>query len=86
MSDDLGKQTVLQMKYARIIRLIAQDAGVSIEAATDLFYNSPMFPLIQDGIADLHCRSDQYLAQEILRDEAAVAATVPRVSDTLGTD
>ena len=32
------------------------------------FYNSPMFPLIQDGVADLHCRSDEYLAGEILRD------------------
>jgi hypothetical protein len=68
MSEAVGKQAVLQMKYARIIRLVSAGAGVSIEQATDMFYNSPMFPLIQDGVADLHCRSDEYLAGEILRD------------------
>lgn len=28
-------------------------------------------PLIQSGIADLHCRSDEYLAEEIFAEYAA---------------
>ncbi len=65
-----GKQTVLQMKYARIIGIIAKKANVSLDEAMDLFYNSATFPLIEDGIAELHCRSDEYLASEILSEKA----------------
>ena len=42
--------------------------GVSLEEAMDIFYNSPLLPLIEDGTADLHCRSDHYLAEEIWRE------------------
>lgn len=65
MSDD-GKQVVLQMKYARVIESMADMADMSLEEAMDVFYNSALFPLVQDGTGDLHCRSDRYLAQEIL--------------------
>ena len=27
--------------------------------------NSDMLQLLEDGIADLHCRSDKYLAEEV---------------------
>lgn len=63
---ELGKETVLQLKYARIIAAIAKYAGMSLEDAMDVFYNSSMFQLLQEGVADLHCRSDEYLAIEIL--------------------
>lgn len=46
---------------------MAQESGVSIEEAMHIFYNSETMPLIQEGVADLHCRSDQCLAGEILR-------------------
>ena len=39
--------------------------------AFDVFYNSELLPLIQYGIADLHCRSDEYLAEEIFAEHAA---------------
>ncbi|WP_206214439.1 MULTISPECIES: DUF3791 domain-containing protein [unclassified Adlercreutzia] len=70
-----GKQTVLQMKYARIIATIAEKENVSAQKALSIFYNSETMPLIQEGVADLHCRSDEYLAEEILRER-------PNVSDT----
>lgn len=63
---DAGKQAVLQMKYARIIPLIAQMGHMSNEEAMGTFYDSELFPLIDEGVADLHCRSDKYLAEEIL--------------------
>ncbi len=61
-----ASRIILDMKYARIIEIIAQHLGISREEAMDRFYNSPMFELIDNGIADLHCRSDQYLAEEII--------------------
>lgn len=66
---DLGKQAVLQLKYARIIQEMARQASISLDEAMDMFYNSDTFGLIQDGVADLHCRSDEYLAGEILREK-----------------
>ena len=39
--------------------------GIPIETAAGLFYNSDTMQLIEEGVADLHCRSDKYLAEEI---------------------
>lgn len=60
-----GKQILLQAKYARIIQCISQRYCVSQELAMDRLYHSNTFQLINDGVADLHCRSDLYLADEI---------------------
>lgn len=56
---------ILEAKYARIIAAISELYGVSLEEAMDIFYKSPLLPLIEEGVADLHCRSDHYLAEEI---------------------
>lgn len=66
--NDLAKQTVLQMKYARIIVLLAEILHIDNVTAMDVFYNSQTLKLIEDGVADLHCRSDYYLAEEIARE------------------
>ena len=42
--------------------------NITIEEATDIYYNSSIADLIEEGIADLHCRSDKYLATEIWDD------------------
>lgn len=64
-----ANRIILDMKYARIIEILAQRLGITLEEAMDIFYNSPVFELIDNGVADLHCRSDQYLADEIIIDE-----------------
>lgn len=63
-----ASRIILDMKYARIIEILAQQLHISREEAMDLFYNSPVFELIDKGVADLHCRSDQYLADEIIKE------------------
>lgn len=68
---DEAKQTILQAKYARIIEILAHKLGGDTDKAFDVFYNSELLPLIQSGIADLHCRSDEYLAEEIFAEYAA---------------
>jgi hypothetical protein len=39
---------------------------ISAEEAIDIFYNSETFNMIEDHVADLHCRSEKYLADETM--------------------
>lgn len=65
---DEAFHSILEAKYARIINEISQMHSVSLEEAMDIFYNSPLLPLLEEGVADLHCRCDKYLAEEIWRE------------------
>ena len=56
---------ILQQKYARIVQLFAKKAGYSYEKALGMFYDSKTFELISEGVADMHCLSDEYLAEEL---------------------
>lgn len=67
MSED-GKQSMRSAQCARIIICISEMHGVSLNDATDIFYNSDTANLIEEGVADLHCRSDKYLAEEVWRE------------------
>lgn len=58
------KQVILQAKYARIVKGIADKLNISLEEAMNGFYHSQTFQLINKGVADLHCRSDIYLIDE----------------------
>lgn len=60
-----ANKTILQMKYARIVSLFAKESGLALEDALAFFYNSETYQLISKGIADMHCRSDEYLADEL---------------------
>lgn len=50
-------------KAAEIIIAICEKHNISIDEATTIFYKSESATLIDDGVADLHCRSSKYLAQ-----------------------
>lgn len=64
---DKPTRILQDMKYARIIEIIAQQQQIPLEDAMSMLYTSPLFEVIDDGTADLICRSDMYLAQEIIR-------------------
>lgn len=53
------------MKYARVVRLFADKVKIAYEDALGFFYDSKTYMLISKGIADMHCRSDEYLADEL---------------------
>ena len=74
MMHDEAFHAILEAKYARIIEAMSQQHNVSLEEAMDIFYNSPLLPLIEEGVADLHCRSDHYLAEEIWLEYVASAS------------
>ncbi len=56
---------ILGAKYARIIEEMSKMYHITMEEAMDRFYSSDTLQLMEEGVADLHCRSDKYLAQEI---------------------
>ncbi len=59
---------LLQRKYARVIALFAEKVNIPLETALDFFYRSNEYQLLRNGVADLHCMSDDYLAED-LREE-----------------
>ena len=56
---------LLQKKYSRVIESFAKQQGLSLDVALDFFYHSEVYQLIRDGISDMHCMSDAYLADEL---------------------
>lgn len=56
---------LLQKKYTRIIESFAKKHGISLDDALKFFYDSELYLLIRDGISDMHCMSDAYLAEEL---------------------
>ena len=61
-------QILRSAKCARIIACISDMYGVSLEKATDVYYGSETANMIEEGVSDLHCRSDRYLAEEVWRE------------------
>lgn len=62
---DEAYHTILEAKYARIIEEMSRMYHITMEEAMDRFYSSDTLQLMEEGVADLHCRSDKYLAEEI---------------------
>ena len=58
-------KTLLQMKYSRVVALFSAQQNLSVEDALDFFYHSETYQELREGIADLHCRSDQYVTDEL---------------------
>ena len=65
MTKEEKRQIIMDAKFARIINEMSEMYHITIDKAFDIFYNSESGSLIDEGVADLHCRSDKYLATEI---------------------
>lgn len=59
---------LLQKKYARVIALFAEEANISLDEGLKFFYHSFVYQLMKDGVSDMHCMSDEYLAEDLLRE------------------
>lgn len=57
-----------QKKYSRVIELFANKQGISLDTALGFFYNSEVYQLVKDGVSDMHCMSDEYLAEELAQE------------------
>lgn len=56
---------LLQKKYSRVIECFAGKVDISLSNALDFFYRSEVYRLVHDGVSDMHCMSDEYLADEL---------------------
>ncbi len=61
----INNKILLQRKYSRIIELFSEKKRISLEKALDIFYRSELYQEMSEGISDMHCRSDNYLAEEL---------------------
>ena len=60
-----ANSVLLQKKHSRVIECFAKQQGISLDVALDFFYHSQVYQLIRDGVSDMHCMSDMYLAEEL---------------------
>ena len=57
---------LLQMKYVCIVEKFADKCDISLDKALDIFYRSDLYLMMSRGIADMHCRADEYLVEELI--------------------
>lgn len=57
---------LLQKKYVRIVEKFAQKSNLTLDEALDFFYQSFLYTLMHEGVSDMHCMSDDYLADELI--------------------
>ena len=53
-------------KYAWIIERFSKKKNLSFDEALKFFYCSALYPLLCEGVSDLHCMSDEYLTEELI--------------------
>ena len=60
-----ANRNLLNRKYGHVINALAKRRNIDLRQAMDIFYKSLTYLEMREGIADMHCRSDAYLAEEI---------------------
>ena len=60
-----ANRTLLQHKYANVIEAYAKRMGIPLREALGVFYCSYTYRDMSEGVSDMHCRSDEYLAEEL---------------------
>lgn len=66
VKNPLINETLLQMKFARVISLLAKTLNISQARALDVFYNSDTYKCLSNLEYHLHNRSDAYIVDEII--------------------
>lgn len=59
-------ETLLQMKYARIIDLLAQRLDISHPRALEVFYNTETYNYMSHKMYHLHNMRDAYVVDEVM--------------------
>ena len=61
-----ANKILLQSLYKKIILEFSKQTGKSLDESMESFYTSKTYTLISEGVSDLHCRGNVYLAQELM--------------------
>lgn len=67
----LINETLLQMKYAKVISLLAQKLDIPEDKAMAIFYSSKTYSNINDLRNGLQNMSDAFLVDEIIQESSA---------------
>jgi len=59
---------ILQITYCSVIETFAMMGKFSNREALDLFYKSQIYQEMREGVSDMHCRSEKYLAEDLLQE------------------
>ncbi|MDR1498627.1 MAG: hypothetical protein LBS59_09575 [Puniceicoccales bacterium] len=62
-----ANKTLLQLKYRDVVIAFATLKNIPLREALDVFYKSETYLEMREGLGDMHCRSDKYLAEELSR-------------------
>lgn len=57
-----SKIALMATKVANVIMSLCEMYDLSMQDATDIYYRSETSRLIEEGVSDLQCRSEKYLA------------------------
>ncbi|GHT00381.1 hypothetical protein AGMMS50276_26020 [Synergistales bacterium] len=60
------RRILLEHKFIRIIECLSEK--LPLRKSMDILYRSQAYKEMISGISDTHCRSDKYLADELLRE------------------
>ena len=61
----IANRGLIGRKCNDVITTYSELTGIPIREAFDVFYKSTLYTEITQGISDMHCRSDGYLAEEL---------------------
>jgi hypothetical protein len=61
----IANRYLVRRKCYNVVKAYAEYSGISLREALDVFYRSNLYLEIRNGISDMHCRSDGYLAEEL---------------------
>ncbi len=64
--DTLVNETLLQMKYARVVGLLAERLQISQPKALEMFYNSETYTNLNNRANHLHNMSDAFWVDEVM--------------------
>ena len=60
-----ANKTLLNRKYGHVVEAISRRQNIDLRRALDVFYRSYTYQEMRIGVSDMHCRSDEYLAEEV---------------------
>jgi len=78
-----ANKTLLQFKYRNVVRAIAERESIPLREALERFYTSLTYLEMREGLSDMHCRSDKYLAEEIALNAAPGKVEWPNIQARL---
>ena len=62
----IANRTLVGHKCNNVIKAYSELMRIPLREAFDVFYRSTLYIEIRNGISDMHCRSDGYLAEELM--------------------